>query len=287
MSSLDAHTITFCCCKSLSCTSNLTLHVIMQDNKPASAGPAANLPGAQSARSHSPAVALAHSTSIVVPDSLEQSPLLEQLDPCSSAEHAQGQDPGLHTDSHHIIADKAASVCAQMHHNLGQTACDHHMLHDFSTPLGTHRSQGNCAEATDRSQSCDCVQEEDGSLKKDRSGLGCMHQLQSTGEATISASGMPAGPATGIVPYVSCDDHSSPAGQAVTEEDLPQMSAMPVVRTNKRKRHDDGEDQGAVLGKQHCSAAGHWSTVCCNLVQTVYRLVLIVWLVLDQVYDKP
>lgn len=261
------------------------LLVITQDGEPAHADTALGMPVAQLARSCSPTAAAAYSTSLVLPDSLEQSPM-PYLDPGSLREHEQDQDPVVYADTHHMTSDCAASADVQMHQNTIHTACD-----DPSMPLGLQRGHDGHPKANDLGWCNASVQEDNGGMQKNQAGLSGMHQLHAAltrDEAmTVAIDTFPA-PAAGAEPFVSCSNcrNAQGQGQAVTQT-LPQMSELPLVRPNKRKREDSSDEQGATLSKQQCSAGRHWSTICCSLVQTIYRFVLIVWLVRDQMYDKP
>ena len=96
-------------------------------------------------------------------------------------------------------------------------------------------------------------------------------------------------PAAGQV-LVSHGAISSPAGRVdVQGKSTPQTPALPRRGLKKRKREgeEEQEELGANCCKQRCRTTERWFTCCHDMVKTMFRCLLIIWLLWDMARDEP
>ena len=197
----------------------------------------------------------------VLPDSVEESPDLKQME--------------METDS---ASDEDRNA----------DCVPDHMLLDPIYRMGVHEGNDSCAKAAALGCSAarayeqgECMQQQD----KKFSSMHAMTLPHSRDEATCSAADALTIQAAAAHLPANQVAKSYQAGRH-TAQALPQKSAVMPVRANKRKREEGVVEQGVQASKQHCQAAG-WSSFCSDTLLSIYRVVLIMWLARDMLYDKP
>ena len=259
------------------CSSSLVLHVAVQSEEAEQArwrhacdpGPPVRNTCVQSEEAEQarwrhacdpgPPVRYIYVTDIVLPDSVEQSPELKQMEMNSTSEE-EGRNADCVHD--HMILDPI-----------------YHMdVHDDS-----------CAKAAAFGHSTPHGQQQGDSMQQEYIGTGCLHTLglsDSRDGAAHSAAHPLAPQAAAASLPVSPAPRSCLAG-TIALQTPPETPVVVPVRSNKRKREEEGViEQGTVSSKQHCRAVG-WSSVCHDTVLSIFRVVLTVWLLHDMLYDKP
>ena len=164
-----------------------------------------------------------------------------------------------------------------------------HMLLDPIYHMGVHGSSDSCARAAALDCSTARAYGQGACMQQQDKGSGSMHAMalpHSRDEAAHSAAdALPNQAAAAHLPTRSLAK-SYQARSGTAQALLPQTPEAIPVKHNKRKREEGTAEQGAPSSKQRCQAAG-WSSFCSDIVMSIYRVVLIVWLVRDMLYDKP
>ena len=199
----------------------------------------------------------------VLPNSVEESPDLQQME--------MEMDSKSDEEGHN--ADRVPD----------------HMLLDPAYHMGVHESNDSCAKAAALGCSSAHAYKQGNCMQQQDKGSSSMHAMalpQSRDEATHAADALTIQAAAAHLPADPVAE-SCQAGRH-TEQALPQTPAVIPGRPNKRKREEDTStaEQNGPSSKQRCQAAG-WSSFLSDTLLSIYRIVLIVWLVRDMLYDKP
>ena len=164
-----------------------------------------------------------------------------------------------------------------------------HMLLDHIYHMGVHENNDSCARAAALGCSTARAYGQSGCIQQQDKGSGSMQAMalpHSRDEAIHSAADALTTQAAAAHlpanPLAKSHQPISGTAQAL----LPQTPEATAIKQNKRKREEGTAEQGAPSSKQRCQAAG-WSSFCSDIVLSMYRVVLIVWLVRDMLYDKP
>ena len=199
----------------------------------------------------------------VLPDSVEESPNLKQMEiGMGSASDEEDRNADCVLDN---------------------------MVLDPIYHKGVHKSNDSCAKGPALGLSATCAYEQGQSMQQQDKGSSSMHAMalpNSRDAATdLVADAQTIRPAAAHLP-------ANPVGksyQARTDAAqalMPETPAVIPVNQNKRKREEDTAEQGAPSSKQRCQATG-WSSFCSDTLLSIYRVVLILWLVRDMLNDKP
>ena len=192
----------------------------------------------------------------VIPDSVEQCAELEQMAMDGTDVHeAREEDRNADYVNEYMILDP-----------------NYHM----------HESNDSCAKAAAP------VHEQGGRMQQQDNGLGCVHAMalpHSRDGATDSAAAAPTVDAAAAHRPTSQVTTSNQAGTSA-EQALPTTPVATPVRPNKRKREEEVVEQAAPSNRQRCRGGG-WVSICSDTLLSIYRAVLIVWLVRDMFHDKP
>lgn len=193
----------------------------------------------------------------VIPDSVEQCAELEQMKMDVTDMHEEdGEDRSADSVHEHMILDPI-----------------YHM--------DVHESNDSCAQAAAP------LHEQGKRMQQQDKGPGCVHAMalpHSRDGATDSAAAALTVDAAAAHLPASQVTTSHQAG-TTAEQALPKTPVVAPVRPNKRKREEEVEQ--AAPSSKHRRRGGGWVSICNNTLLSIYRAVLIVWLVHDMFHDKP
>lgn len=194
----------------------------------------------------------------VIPDSVEQCAELQQM----------GMDG---TDVHGEHGEDRNADCVPAH-----------MILDPIYHVDVHESNDSCAKAAAPDH------EQGKRMQQQDKGPGCVHAMalpHSRDGATDAAAAAPTVDAAAAHQPVSQTTNSYQAASGA-EQALPKTPVVTPVRPNKRKREEDLVEQAAPSSKR-CRRRDGWFSICSDTLLSIYRAVLIVWLVHDMFHDKP
>ena len=194
----------------------------------------------------------------VIPDSVEPCPELEPM----------AMDG---TDVHEAHEEDRDADCVH-----------EHMILDPIYHMDVHESNDSCAKAAAP------VHEQGERMQQQDKGPGCVHAMalpHSRDRATGSAAAALTVDATSAHLPASQVTTSHQAGTSA-EQALPKTPVVIPVRPNKRKRGEEVVEQAAPSSK-HRRRGGGWFSIGSDTWLSIYRAVLIVWLVHDMFHDKP